>query len=192
MNFVNNHQKNIILNNQSINYAIKKSSKARNLRLSICCDRGLEVTLPMFASQKSAEMFIREKAGWIIKKLNELKSDRNIILPKVRLQEYYKYKLQASELVNFKLEQYNRFYNFKYNNICIRNQKTRWGSCSSDKNLNFNFKLVFLQDRLSDYIVVHELCHLKELNHSRNFWNLVAKTIPDHKALREELKWVKM
>ncbi len=182
----------IILNNNQINYTIKKSSKARNLRLSICRDKGLEVTLPFFASQKSAEKFIKEKASWIIKKLNEIKSNRNIILPKVKIQEYYKYKLQASELINFKLEQYNRFYNFNYNRVCIRDQKTRWGSCSSQNNLNFNFKIVFLKDRLVDYIIVHELCHLKELNHSSNFWSLVAQAIPDYKVLRKELKWVRM
>ena len=182
----------ILLQNEPINYTIKKSSKARNLRISICLDKGLEVTLPFFATQKNAEKFIREKASWILQKLREVKSDKNIILPKVKAQEFYKYKMQATKLVNSKLEQYNQFYNFDYNRVCIRDQKTRWGSCSSQKNLNFNFKIAFLKDRLADYIVVHELCHLKEMNHSRSFWDLVSKTIPDHKISRSELKWIRM
>ena len=182
----------IILANQQINYTIKKSVKARNIRISISCNKGLEVTLPFFVTQKSAEQFMYEKTNWILNKLKEAQSDRNIVLPKVRVQEFYKYKLKATELVNLKLEQHNQFYNFKYNRVCIRDQKTRWGSCSSQKNLNFNFKLVFLEDRLVDYIVVHELCHLKEMNHSRNFWSLVSRAMPDYRELRQDLKWIKM
>lgn len=79
-------------------------------------------------------------------------------------------------------------YGFRINKVSIRNQKTRWGSCSARGNLSFNFNLVQYRKEIIDYVIVHELCHLKEMNHSNKFWNLVEKICPDYKALRRELK----
>jgi len=83
---------------------------------------------------------------------------------------------------------WNRFYNLRYKKIRVRNSQSRWGSCSSQGNLNFNYKVAWLPPELADYIVVHEICHLQELNHSRDFWLLVAKTLPDFNQRRNELK----
>ena len=102
--------------------------------------------------------------------------------------EYLKYKVQALDLVKNKLEHFNQFYNFKYNKVTVRNQSTRWGSCSKSGNINFNYKLALLPESLVDYVVVHELCHLGEFNHSKNFWDLVARTVPDYKERRQELR----
>ena len=74
--------------------------------------------------------------------------------------------------------------------LAVRNQRTRWGSCSKQGNINFNYKIALLPERLADYIVVHELCHLGEFNHSQAFWDLVAVAIPDHEARRAELRQV--
>lgn len=87
-----------------------------------------------------------------------------------------------------KVEAYSAVYGFRASRISIRNPKTRWGSCSEKGNLNFSYKLLFLPDVLADYIVVHELCHLAELNHSAKFWQLVAKTLPDYKERRKALR----
>ena len=102
--------------------------------------------------------------------------------------DYLKYKEQALILVRNRIEYFNKFYNYKWNNIVIRNQKTRWGSCSKKGNLNFNYKIALLKEEEYDYIIVHELCHLGEFNHSRNFWNLVAITIPNYREIRSNLK----
>ncbi len=72
--------------------------------------------------------------------------------------------------------------------ISVRNQRSRWGSCSRSGNLNFNYRIASLRPELQDYIVVHELCHLKEFNHKEGFWALVALTVPDWQALRAELR----
>ena len=74
--------------------------------------------------------------------------------------------------------------------IAIRNQKSRWGSCSKKGNLNFNYKLVFLPPELRDYVIVHEICHIKEFNHGRGFWALVGETMPEWKSLRKQLRQV--
>jgi predicted metal-dependent hydrolase len=100
---------------------------------------------------------------------------------------YLKYKEQARELAHRKVEEYSKIYNLKYNKIAIRNQKTRWGSCSKSGNLNFSYKIALLPENLANYIIVHEVCHLGEFNHSKNFWDLVAQTTPDYAKLRKEL-----
>lgn len=101
--------------------------------------------------------------------------------------EYLQYKEQARILVHAKLAYWNTFYHFSYNRISIKNQKSRWGSCSSKGNLNFHYKIVLLPDELVDYLIVHELCHLGQMNHSKHFWDLVAKTIPDYVVRQKAL-----
>lgn len=110
------------------------------------------------------------------------------VLRRYSRREYLRAKDIARVLVHQKLTHFNSFYRFEFKRIAIRNQRSRWGSCSKRGNLNFNYKIVFLPDHLADYIIVHELCHLKELNHSPRFWNLVAQTIPDHNQRRKQLR----
>ena len=102
--------------------------------------------------------------------------------------KYAKYKPIAQELANSRISHFNTFYQFKINRIAIKNQKTRWGSCSKKGNLNFNYKIALLPHHLADYVIVHELCHLEQLNHSPKFWALVSKTIPDYKKIKREFK----
>lgn len=102
--------------------------------------------------------------------------------------QYKRYKEQARVLIHERILFWNRVYGFTYGRVFIKNQKTRWGSCSKQGNLNFSYKLVFLSPHLVDYIIVHELCHLKEFNHGPNFWALVARMIPDYKKCRAELR----
>lgn len=110
------------------------------------------------------------------------------ILGHYTVRDFRKNKERARQLVRERLEYFNQFYQLKFNRIFIRNQKSRWGSCSSRKNLSFNYKIVFLPPVLADYLIVHEFCHLVQMNHSLNFWHLVAKQIPNYKKLRKELK----
>lgn len=102
--------------------------------------------------------------------------------------DYKRHKEEARALVHQKIGELNAHYGFPIRKIAIRDTKSRWGSCSKQGNLNFNYKILFLPPHIADYIIVHELCHLKEFNHSVNFWSLVAEIVPDHKAIRTELK----
>lgn len=106
--------------------------------------------------------------------------------------EYLELKEKARVLVNERLEYWNKHYKFKYDRVSIRNQRSRWGSCSSLGNLNFNFRIVTLPIHLVDYIIVHELCHLRQFNHSQKFWNLVGETLPNYEELLLELRKVRM
>jgi predicted metal-dependent hydrolase len=94
----------------------------------------------------------------------------------------------ARALAHERLEHFNRHYGLSYNKVSIKNTKTRWGSCSSKRNLNFNYKILFLSPEERDYIIVHELCHLKEMNHGPHFWALVAEQVPNWQTLRRTVK----
>jgi len=117
---------------------------------------------------------------------------RRIIVRKKPSKKYLLHKESARTLVKERIEYWNSFYGFKFGRIAIKNSKSRWGSCSSKGNLNFNYRLALLPPHLSDYVIVHELCHLGEFNHSQKFWDLVAKTIPDYEARRAELRKIKI
>lgn len=101
---------------------------------------------------------------------------------------YQAHKEAARVLVQERLLYWNQFYQFHYNRVAIRNQQRCWGSCSSKRNLNFSYKILFLPPRLQDYIILHELCHLGELNHSPRFWALMAEQMPDYKERQHELR----
>ncbi len=101
---------------------------------------------------------------------------------------FLEYKERARALVLGRIEHVNALYKFSYGTVVIRNTVSRWGSCSSKHNLNFNYKIVLLPTHLADYIIVHELCHLGQFNHSAKFWALVALADPDYVAHRAELK----
>jgi predicted metal-dependent hydrolase len=105
--------------------------------------------------------------------------------------EYQKYKEQAREIVLARLAHFNIHYQFSIGRIAIRNQKSRWGSCSKKGNLNFNYRIVFLPPEGQNYLIVHELCHLGQFNHSAAFWSLVAQTIPNYKTARLTLRHLK-
>lgn len=101
---------------------------------------------------------------------------------------YLAHKEPARALILFRLETLNKHYGFVYRRVAIRNTRRSWGSCSSLKNLNFSYKILFLPSYLQDYILTHELCHLSEMNHGSNFWSLVAETIPDYEACIHDLR----
>ena len=180
-------QKQIIFNNQIVPYQLKISNRARRMRISVACDSSVVLTMPFTFDLGFAERFLRSKLSWVIKTLEKFKPYKNRVIFKTDRGEYLKHKQQALSLVITKINRLNQFYNFQYNKVTIKNQKTRWGSCSKMGNLNFNYKIVFLPEDQLNYLVTHELCHLAYMNHSNAFWQLVAKTIPNYRQLRKLL-----
>lgn len=101
---------------------------------------------------------------------------------------YLANKERVRALVLLRLAYFNQHYKLSWNRVAIRNQRRCWGSCSANKNLNFNYKIILLPTHLADYIIVHELCHLAHLHHGKDFWDLVAEQIPDYKKCLLELR----
>jgi len=181
-------KKQIDLNQERIEYTLKVSSRARRMKLAIYCDGNFVVTTPKNVSESFIEQFIIRKSQWIVDKLKYFKSISGQVFVRGTKKDYSEHKNRALILVQERIKYFNNFYGFKFNRINIKNQKSRWGSCSVKGNLNFNYKIVLLPEKLADYIVVHELCHLKEFNHSQSFWSLVAQTVPDFSDRRNKLK----
>lgn len=102
--------------------------------------------------------------------------------------QYLEHKETARTLIHERVTALNEHYKLPVGKITVRNQKSRWGSCSRKGNLNFNYKLAFLKPEVRDYVIIHEICHIKEFNHGAGFWNLVAEKVPNHKELRKQLK----
>ena len=180
--------KELKIKDQKIPYNVRMSRRARRMRISVGSDAGVMVTLPWGFRTDQADKFVRDKQSCILKSLDYFKRFKGRIFIKSNRREYLSRKREALTLAQNKVLQWNKVYGFLYRRINIKNQKTRWGSCSKKGNLNFNYKIVHLPEYLVDYLVVHELCHLKELNHSRDFWGLVERAIPDYKKLRRQLR----
>lgn len=181
-------QKTIELHKKNVNYTLKVSKRARRMRLAMYCDGTLVVTAPSTMRESIIEQFMIRKSQWILDKLSyftEIAKKMTILEPKPSFQEN---KESALVFVRNRLKILNETYKFTYNTINIKDQKTRWGSCSKKGNLNFNYRIANLPPHLTDYIIVHELCHLKEFNHSQKFWNLVAKAIPEYRDIQNELR----
>ena len=179
--------KEIELCGRKVAYVLKNGVGWRNLRITIKPGGVVAVAKPSFVSEQAAENFLVAKASWIIKVLDRMGRRKNLLAAGGR-RDYQRLAEPARNLVRERLAYFNATYNLKFKRVAIRDQRTRWGSCSRKGNLNFNYRIVLLPDRLADYIIVHELCHLAEMNHSSNFWKLVAQTLPDYAARRCELR----
>ncbi len=219
----------LILNNKSVNingnkitYSVKKSNKAKYVRLKINLDGEIHLIVPRFVSISQAEelMFIKNKA--ILKNYqniqnklrkfyflgNELKvvtgnnlrqsktslilDNKLLILNTNKVENIRKLyndwlKKEAERYIPKRVEYFSGKAGFVYNKVVIRGQKNRWGSCSSNGTLSFNYKLMYFNNKIIDYVVVHELCHLKEMNHSKKFWKLVEAIMPDYKIHKHQL-----
>lgn len=173
---------------KKILYKLKRSKRAKRMRLAVYCDGSIVITSPFGIQQSLIEKFLTEKKQWIIDKLKIFKTNQNKSIPVFSQKNYLENKDKALVLIKEKLEKFNAVYGFTFNKIFIKNQKTKWGSCSSRKNLNFNYKILFLSQEQQDYIIVHELCHLKEMNHSKKFWALVEKAIPEYTKIKKSLR----
>ena len=172
-------------------YTIKISARARHMRINVHAGGVVVVTIPRSGSIVHAEAWIREKTTWIENKVRLMAGCVKIKKVKKSKKEIIELKQKTRVFVEERLEHFNALYGYGWHRIAVRAQKTRWGSCSRQGNLNFNYKIILLPQRLADYVVVHELCHLGEFNHSKDFWNLVARTMPDYVGLRKELKLVR-
>lgn len=162
-------------------------SRRRTMSIQIEGDGRVIVRTPNSVSRREVEEFLRKKIAWILKnrkKMEEARRRKPVVTEAMRREGIEK----ALKLIPGRVEYYAGLMGITYGRITIREQKTRWGSCSGKGNLNFNWKLVLAPPEVLDYVVVHELAHRREMNHSAAFWRIVEQVIPDYRERRRFLK----
>lgn len=167
-------------------------SRRKSLAIEITPELQVVVRAPAQMPVREINAFVQEKDDWIRAHLQRMAEKKRLreqcreqALSKEELQELA---AQAMKLIPQKVRYYAPIIGVTYGRITIRNQRTRWGTCSGKGNLNFNCLLLLMPEEVLDYVVVHELCHRKEMNHSARFWEEVEKILPDY---RQRRKWLK-
>lgn len=172
-----------------IRYRIIKSAKRKKLALEINED-GLTIRAPKRVKDSDIRSFVLNNEEWILKNLEKYDKKRQEYegIEKLTNEQLTLLADKAMEYIPERVKYYAPLIGVTYGRITIRNQKTRWGSCSSKGNLNFNCLLMLTPTQVIDSIVVHELCHRKEMNHSQRFYNEVLKVFPEYYKWN---KWLK-
>lgn len=164
-------------------------SKRKTLVIEITRDAQVLVRAPYRMKNADIQRFVEEKQEWIEKSIQQIKEKQHkYSIEPFTIEEIKQLAEKAKKKIPPKVAYYASLMGITYGRITIRNQKTRWGSCSVKGNLNFNCLLMLAPEEVLDYVVVHELCHRKEMNHSRKFWSEVEMILPDYKKQRNWLK----
>lgn len=166
-------------------YELRRRLRSQTLRLSVRPDARVVVTAPYFVRASSIERFVKKHTDWIERHIARQK--KRTVLP-VRRVDIPQLKKRALALASARCAHFAHQFGVSYRKISVRAQKSRWGSCSRAGNLSFNYKIAALPAHVADYVVVHEVCHLREMNHGKAFWALVEKAVPHYKTIRKELR----
>ena len=167
-------------------------SNRKTVAIQVNSDLSVTVRAPRSASEKDIEEILKKKEAWISKHIEKIKETKERFeagpTEKLTREKVIALAEEALKVIPERVEYFAKVIGVTYGKITVRNQKTRWGSCSSKGNLNFNCLLMLAPPEVLDYVVVHELCHRKQMNHSKAFWLEVEKVLPDYKEVR---KWLK-
>lgn len=166
---------------------LERSRRARRLSISVSAGGRVRVAIPWRQSFQDAQKFVLIKRHWIekqLKKLNNIQRKKKVMLDSLKGLDKTKAKVMLVSRLNLLAEEYG----FHYNTVSIRNQKTRWGSCSTRNNISLNIKLAVLPAKLIDYVILHELMHTHIKNHSKAFWQNLDVLVGNAKILAKELR----
>lgn len=175
-------------NEPVIQYDLVRTDR-KTVALYVRPDGRIEVRAPLRASKTYIDGFVKSKQDWIGKntaRLIQRKSARKVI--KLTADEEIQYRKKAKEYFTLKCIYFAALMGVRHGMVKINGAKTRWGSCNRKGDINFTYRLLFAPEDVIDYVVVHELAHTKEMNHSNNFWSVVAQTMPDYQERRKRLR----
>ena len=212
-------------------YRIRRSKRAKHLRITVHPGTGIEVVLPQHMSERHVRPFVHRHQSWIDDQVPKLGLDQPVRLPdsvsvmmndehwniryetgkhsrygvrahaqtltiygpdknmdSCRSQLHQWLRTRARKLLPQRLNELSKETGLNFNRVTIRSQKTRWGSCSTKNNINLNDRLILMPLDVTDYVMIHELCHTREMNHSPAFWKQVECHCPDYKMRQSQLR----
>lgn len=182
----------IVIDEIEIPYEIIRS-KRKTYGINVAPGGEVTVRIPLRGSERFAVSMVESKKNWIAASVMKMKAVEPVRLRKEKTPSEKRleaiYREAAKEYFPKRVSYFAHILGIGYGKISIRDQKTRWGSCSSEGNLSFNWRLILAPPNVLDYVVVHELCHRKEMNHSHEFWALVEAVMPNYKEYR---KWLRI
>ena len=166
-------------------------SVIRSARKTIAIEIGLKgivVRAPHKMPDEEIVAFLKKKEKWIERTLQKIETKKNATCDVLTASEINGLAEKAMEVIPEKVKRFASLFGVDYGRITIRNQRSRWGSCSSKGNLNFNCLLMLLPDEVIDSVVAHELCHIKHMNHSKDFYDELTRVFPNYQQCRMWLK----
>lgn len=178
----------LVLFNKTVSYSIRLSKRAQRMRVAVYADGDIVVTSPVGVSSEKLKQFIETKKHWISNKLDQKRHPAIKELAEGGDEHFEEHKAHAEARVARKLKKWSEQLELPHAGFTIKKHKSRWGSCSRNNKLSFNYKILFLPNDLQDYVIVHELCHTVRKDHSKFFWTLVGKSLPEYGKLRIKLR----
>ena len=166
---------------------LERSKRAKRLNISIRPFKGVRIAVPRGVSFDYAEKILYEKLDWVRSRIIKIKQ-WEMNYRENRNNHTVINKTKARTIILKRLNELSEMYGFTYNRIFVRNQKTRWGSCSSKNNININMSVIKLPGELMDYVLLHELVHTRLKNHSKDFWQELNKYVGNAKWFDKQLK----
>lgn len=165
----------------------KRVRRSKHIRVVVTGKESARVTFPYWGSYAKAHDFLLSKCSWI-----RAQQQKMAALKKYRQEQLAMCgavsRIQARKILLPRVHHLSARYAFQINRIAVRDQRTRWGSCSAKKNINLNYRLVYLPEYLRDYVILHELAHTKIQNHSKQFWDYLDEFVPEAKKVDAELR----
>jgi predicted metal-dependent hydrolase len=166
---------------------LEHSPRARRLTITVNLDGRIRAAVPLHTSFDSALNFVRQKKNWVKKTLDKIQLMKSRQRQMVTLTSPLD-KARAKEVLVARLTELANKFGFQFNRVHIRNQKTRWGSCSRNNDISLNMKIMALSEEMRDYVLMHELVHTKIYNHSSKFWAELNEYVPEAKAKGKQLR----
>ena len=165
----------------------RRNRRSRGMSISVHPRRGVTVTLPWHKSYRNGVGFLLTKREWA---METLERQRSMLIdePEPSPEGIEAMRAEAKKVLPVRLAELARKYSFEYNQVRIKHNVSNWGSCSRKGNINLNLNLMRLPENLRDYVMLHELCHLRQPDHSPRFHDLLESLCPGHRAMEKELR----
>lgn len=167
-----------------MNISYIKNNRSKSLKITLKPNGTVRVTMPRFCSQRRAEAFVAQKQEWILNHLQTFANTYDVL----EKEDKELLRRQARVVIPRRVAELAHIFGFDYGKVTIRDTSSRWGSCSSAKNLSFSLRLMKVSEELRDYVILHELCHTVHMHHQKDFWDLLESVCPGSKALDKALK----